>query len=185
MSLVKATTFAIVKAEISLNGNTNTPATWTEIPLAADGTINYTMSKSEVTDGEGNLFQTWRHSPRATVALRTKVAFPRLMEMISSSPVSSAQSADLIYFGRTEELDPNNVRLRLQCRAKNYDTGADGYAEAIVFNAQGGMAPFSMGETKQGEFAFEFDSNKSSYDASGNSIPAAYGSFHVIKSTLS
>ena len=145
MSLVKATTFAIVKAEISLNGGTSTPASWTNIPLAADGTVNYTQSKSEVTDGEGNIHQTWRHSQRANVMLRTKVAFPRLMEMISGSPVSSANGADLIYFGRTEELSPNRVRLRLQCRAVDHDTKAEGFAEAIVFDAQGGMAPFSMG----------------------------------------
>lgn len=185
MSLVKANTFAITKAEISAGGGTNAAPSWVEIPLTRTGTVEYTKSTADVTDGEGNLFHQWFHSMRAKVMLSTKIAFPRMMELISGSPVSSAQGADLIYFGRDEELDANKVRLRLQCKARNYDTGTEGYAEAIVFSAQGGLASFSMQETTPGEFSFEFTGLKSSFDANGNAIPAAYGSFAMVKSTLS
>jgi hypothetical protein len=183
MSNVKALTFAIYKAEISANGGTSTPASWVEIPLTRQGTVEYSKSNAEVTDGEGSLFHIWYHSMRARVNLTTKLAFPRLMEMISGSPVSSAQGTDLIYFGREEELDPNKVRLRLHCKARDIDTASEGYAESIVFSAQGGLASFQMAETTPGEYAFEFTSLKSTYDANGNVVPSCYGSFRMVKST--
>lgn len=184
MANTKLLTFSIYKAEISANADTNTPAAWTEIPLSAEGTGEYTIQKAEVQDGEGALQHTWKHTQRARFMLRTKLALFRILEIATGSPVSSTTGGDMIYVGREEEISAPFVRLRLHQRAVDFDTKTEGYAEVIVFKAQAEMPGVQMREVTPGEYTINFDALKASYDASGNSIPGAYFSFRGLKSNV-
>ncbi len=188
MAQTKLYTFAITKAEISANADSATPAVWTLIPITAEGTVEYTIQKAEVADGEGALQITWRHTQRARITLRTKLMLFRILEMISGNPVSSVgANGDRIEFGNENEISPPFVRLRLQQKAVNYDTNAEGYVEAIVYKAQGELPSFTMREVTPGEYTVMFDALKALFDDTGAALPApgVFGHFKGLKPTLS
>lgn len=184
MSNLKTYTFAITQADVASGGDTAVAASWVNIPIVAEGTIEYTVQKVEVADGEGKLQINWFHTQRAKVTLRMKQYAFRILEMVTNSPVSSAQGTDAMYFGRDEEITPPYVRLRLQQKAVDASSGARGYFEVIVFKAQGTLPTLTMKEVSPGEYTVMFDCLQATYDDSGNAIPSAMLKVKALKSSL-
>lgn len=110
-------TFAVSSVDVAPYNNGAAVTTWTNIPVVAESTVEYTKQKAEVPDGEGNLIHIWRHSTRARMNLRMKRFAFRVIELISGSPVSSAQGTDQIYAGTSGEVNPPYVRLRAYAQA--------------------------------------------------------------------
>ncbi len=184
MSLLAVYTFGVTKAEISANGDTSTPASWVNIPLIADGTVTYTLSESEVRDGDGTMRLDWFHSQSAKVSLMTKVTFFRLLEMATGSPVSSYQGGtDAIEFGTSAELNPPATRLRIQCRAQDTNTNR-GYMEIVIYRARGKMGNFGMKEVAQGSYTVQFTAELAVFDELGGANAGAYGRAKAVKTTL-
>lgn len=181
MSTLQTYSFAITQADV---GPYSAGAvTWTNIPVVGEGTVEYTIQRAEVQDGEGKILNVWFHSQRAKVTLRMKRFAFRILEIITGSPVSSAQGTDMIYFGRDEELSAPWVRLRLQQKAVD-TAGTEGYFEVIIFKAQGTLPAITMRETTAGDYTVTFDALLSSVDAAGNTIPDALFAVKALKSSL-
>lgn len=184
MSTLSAYTFAISQADVSANGDTVTTASWVNIPIIGEGTVEYTMQKAEVADGEGKLQIIWRHGQRAKVTLRMKRFAFRILELISGSPVSSAQGTDIIQFGTSAEVSPPFVRLRLQQKAIDASNNS-GYMEVIVYKAQGMLPTMTMRETTPGEYTVEFDALAATYNESGAVVSGnPYFKATALKSSL-
>lgn len=184
MSTLSVYTFAIAQADISANGDTVNAASWVNIPIIGEGTVEYTMQKAEVSDGEGRLQIIWRHTQRAKVTLRMKRFAYRVLEMISGSPVSSAQGTDQIRFGTTAEITPPFVRLRLQQRAVDSSNTA-GYLEVIIYKAQGMLPSMTMREVTPGEYTVEFDALAATYNENGAVVEGSpYFRVKSLKSSL-
>lgn len=185
MSTLTTYNFAITQADIALYADGAAVSTWTNLPVVAESNVEYTMTPADIADGEGKIQHRFFHSQRARITIRMKTWGFRIMELLSGSPVSSAQGTDEIYFGRDEELNPPAVRLRLQCKA--VDTGATsttGYYEIMIFKAQGFLPPLSMRETTAGEFTITFEGLLATKDTAGNTIPAAMGRVKALKTAL-
>lgn len=97
--------------------------TWTNIPVVAESTVEYSKEKAEIADGEGNLIHIFRHSRRARMNLRMKRFAFRILELVTGSPVSSAQGADMIYAGTASEVNAPYVRLRAYAQAVDASGG--------------------------------------------------------------
>lgn len=181
MSNLKIFTFGVNKAWVSANGDTNTPASWVEVPIVSDSTIDYTIQTAEVSDGEGFLQMQWKHTQRAKVTLKMKQLGFNILERMTGSPVSSSQGTDQIYFGRQEEITPPFTRLKLVQRAIDSNTNR-GYAHVTIFKAQGELPTLMMQATTPGEFTVNFQCLAANYDENGNSIPTAYFRLDAVKS---
>lgn len=176
-------TFAIHKAYVSANADSSTPASWLELPLVKESTIEYSTQEAEVTNGEGKLFYQWFFGQRALARIRIPVYAFAVFERITGSPVSSAQGADMQYFGREEEISPSPVRLKVIVRAVNKDTNVEGYFHITVFKAQGRMPTVTARETTPGEFEIQFKALAATYDENGASIPESYGKYSGLQTT--
>ncbi len=172
-------TFAVNKVEIASYNNGAAPTSWTNIPVIAESTAEYTRGNADVSDAEGNLLNIWYHSQRARVTLRVKLFAFRVIEIATGSPVSSAQGADKMDIGVDAELNPPNVRLRLQQKAVDYTTGTTGYFEVVIYKARGALGPLTMRETTPGEYTIEFNALKSTKDEQGNTLPGNGALFHA------
>lgn len=183
MANTKLLTFAIHRAYISPNADTATPASWTEIPLVAESTVEIAVQEAEVADGEGKLRYTWFHSQRANARVRMKQLALRILELATSSPVSSAQGADEIEFGVEGELSPPVVRLKFICKAYNDATSTNGYVHVTVYKAQGRMPTLTMREIAAGDFEVMFKGLFASFTDTGAAITGAYGKVSGLKTT--
>lgn len=184
MSTLSVYTFAISQADVSANGDTVNAASWVNIPIIGEGTVEYTLQKAEVADGEGKLQIIWRHGQRAKVTLRMKRFAFRILEMISGSPVSSAQGTDQIEFGTVNEISPPFVRLRLQQKAVD-SSNTEGYLQVVIYKAQGTMPSMTMRETTPGEYTVEFDALAATYNESGATLEGnPYFKVTALKSSL-
>jgi hypothetical protein len=176
-------TFAVHKAFISSNADTATPASWTELPIVAESTVEVAIGEDEVADGEGKLRYTWFHSQRANARLIIRQFAFRILELATSSPVSSAQGADEIEFGVDGELAPPVVRLKLICKARNDATNTNGYMHITVYKAQGRMPTLNMRATTHGEYEIMFKGLYATYNDLGGAISGGYGKVSGLKST--
>jgi hypothetical protein len=185
MSNLAVLTFAVSSVDVAAYNNGGAVTTWYNLPVVAESTVEYTKQKSEVPDGEGNLIHIWRHSPRARMNLRMKRFAFRILELVTGSPVSSAQGADMIYAGTSVEVNPPYVRLRAYAQAIDQN-GTTGYLKVTIFKAQGVMPGVTMRETTPGEFQIEFDALLSSTDENGNTLGSnAYYKVEALKSNTS
>lgn len=180
MSNLKTFTFGVNRAWVSANGNTANAASWVEIPIVADSSVEYTLQHAEVANGEGKLQITWRFGQRAKVMLRMKQFAFNILERITGSPVSSANGIDQLLVGRSEEINPPNVRLKLVQQAKDSNNTA-GYLHVVVFNAQGEMPGVQMKESTPGEFSINFDCLAATFDENGAVIPESYFRVDALK----
>lgn len=183
MSNLQTFSFAITQADIAPYNGGAAVSTWTNIPTPAEGTAEYTVQKVEVADGEGKLVQVWFHTQRCKVTLRIKKFAFHIFEMLSGSPVSSAQGTDKMYFGRDEEINPPVVRLRLQQKAIDQN-GNTGYFETIIFQARGMLPPITMREVTASDYTCTFDGLESTVDEAGATIPSAMLSVRALKTSL-
>ncbi len=176
-------TFAVHRAYLSPNADTANAATWTELPIVAESTVEVALGEDEVADGEGKLRYTWFHSQRANARLVIRQFAFRILELATSSPVSSAQGADEIEFGVDGELNPPVVRLKLICKARNDVTNTNGYVHITLYKAQGRMPTLNMRATTHGEYEIMFKGLFATFNDGGGAITGAYGKVAGIKAT--
>ena len=173
-------TFAINQAWISAYSQ-GVAATWTEVPIVADSTIELSYQEEDVRDAEGNLDSIWYHSPDGMVTLRAKVWHMRVLELITGNAVSSygagaEAGGEGIYFGTECELSPPSVRLKMKVTGRdhaNSDTRVDVFV--FCFKASGPFPTINMAETTPGDVTHELRLLKATDDDAGNTIPEAYG----------
>lgn len=173
--------FAIKKAWIGAYAAAQA-VSWTEFPLAADGTLTATIQEAEVRDGEGNLDHTWFHTPDGMVTLRGKETSLRILEIVTGNAVSSVSGAEKMYFGTDAELTPPLVRLKMVAAAIDGDD-TEGYLIVVAYKARGKFPSIGMAETTPGEIAIEFKLQKSTVDDQANSIPSAMGHLVAVPTT--
>ena len=181
---IQVQTFSVYSGEIAA-WNSGGAASWVTIPMVAEGSLELTMGEAQVTDGEGRINFQWYHSQRATVRLRVKQYFMRILEMISGNAVSSAAGAERLEFGTDAELTPPIVRLRLKARARDVTTEGTGYFHIIAYKAKGSISAPPMSETTPGEMTYTFTLLKSLKDAAGATLPGngSFGYVSAVEST--
>lgn len=185
MSNLAVFTFAVSSVDVAPYVSGQAVSTWTNIPVVAESTVEYTKQAAEISDGEGYLRHIFRHSTRARMNLRMKRFAFRALELITGSPVSSAQGADMIYAGTSVETNPPYVRLRAYAQAVDA-SGNTGYIKVTIFKAQGTMPGVTMRETTPGEFSITFDALLSSDNEAGQTLASdAYYKVEALKSTTS
>lgn len=169
--------FGITKAEVAAFGSY--PPTWTEVKITKEGTLKYSRSKIDITDGEGDHSFTWLHSPRAQVTLRTAKETLRVLEIISGNNVSSSAGGEHLYLGTDGELTPPLVMLRLQAVATDPDAASPTriLRQVVLFKALAKLPDQEMKDTAANELTLEFDCFRSTTDEQGRSIPQAFGRF--------
>ena len=173
--------FAIRKAYIGAYAAA-VAVTWTEFPLAADGTLTATIQEAEVRDGEGSLEHTWFHTQDGTVTLRGKETALRILEIVTGNAVSSVSGAERMYFGTDAELTPPLVRLKMVAVAVDGDD-VDGFLIVVAYKARGRFPSIGMAETTPGEITIEFRLQKSEVDDQANTIPSAMGHLEAVPSS--
>lgn len=173
--------FAITKAYVAAY-STSVAASWTEFPLAADGTLTQSIAEAEVRDGEGVLDHTWFHTQTATVTLRGKETSLRVLEIVTGNATSSVSGGEQLYFGTNDELTPPLVRLKMVAKAIDQDD-TEGYFVVIAFKARGRFPSLGLAETTPGEVSIDFTLQQSAYDDRANSIPAAFGRMVAVPTT--
>lgn len=155
--------FAIDQAWVAAY-STSVAATWTELPVTSNSTIDMAVTRAEVRDGEGNLMHTWFHTQTATISLTMRQWGMRVLELISGNPVSSSDGYDKIDFGRDEEITPPRCRIRAYCRAVD-DTGVtEGAMRVYLYAVQFGFPSIGMAETTPGEITLEGSCLHVNYD---------------------
>lgn len=173
-------TFAIRQAWISAFTD-GVAASWTEIPLVADSTLELTYQTEDVRDAEGNLDTIWYHSPDGTVTLRTKLWYMRVLELITGNAVSSYVSGDdagaeAIYFGTEGELSTNPVRLKMKVLGKDHAASdAQTFMYVYAWKATGPFPTINMAETTPGDVTHEMRLLKTTSDDLGNTVGEAFG----------
>jgi len=169
-------TFGINEAYIAAYSNGVT-ASWEEIPLVQNGTLELTVQEEEVRDGEGFLDHIWYHSQDANVSLTTALWMMRVLELISGNAVSSynTTSAEAIHFGTDGEITPPSVRLKLRVQAKDHSSDATAYAWLYIFKARAAIPPFNAAQTAANQMEMNFRALRVTDDDQGRTIAQAYG----------
>jgi len=175
-------TFSIHEANVALYGTGTAVTEWTNIPLAAESTLELTMSEAPVTDGEGNIDYQWFHSPRCTAVLRAKQIAFRVLELISGNGISSVGAAEYLPLGSDAELTPPSVRLQLKCRARDVTNEANSYMHVVLYKCLVRYSPPGFAETTPSAITFNVTALKSLKDDSGNTLPGkgAFGSMRAM-----
>lgn len=173
--------FAVYKAYVAAYAS-GAAATWTEIPLAKEGTINLNVNMAEVTDGEGVLYHNFYHTQRATGSLRCARAAMRVIELITGNGSSSAVGTEIIAWGTDAEIQAPLMRLLFIAKAEDSD-GNTGYFEVYVWKARGRMNVINLAETTAAETVFEFTCFRSTKDTAGNNRESAMGSIQLLRSS--
>lgn len=175
--------FGITRARVAAFGSY--PPTWTEIKLTKEGTLRYTRSKLEVTDGEGDHSFTWLHSPRAMVTLRTAKETLRVLEIISGNNISSSAGGEYLTLGTDGELTPPLVMLDLTAVATDPDAASPTrlYRHVILYKAEAKLPDQEFKDTAANELTIEFDCFRSVTDEQGRAVPSAFGRLGLGAST--
>lgn len=146
--------FAIKQAWVAAY-STSVAATWTELPVTSNSTIDVAVTRADVRDGIGDLQHTWFHTRTATLSLTMRQWGMRVLELISGNPVSSTSAHDSIDFGRDEEISPPKCRIRLKCDAVDETGVTEGYMYVYLYAVQFGFPSIGMAETTPGEITLE------------------------------
>jgi hypothetical protein len=135
--------------------STTVAATWTELPVTSNATIDVAVTRAEVRDGEGDLKHVWFHTRTATLSLTMRQWGMRVLELISGNPVSSSSGYDQIDFGRDEEITPPKCRVKLKCKAVDETGTTEGAMWVYLYAVQFGFPSIGMAETAPGEVTLE------------------------------
>lgn len=174
--------FAIHAAYIAAYGNGESAATWVQIPLIKEGTINLSLNEAEVTDGEGVLHHLFYHTQRARGTLRCARDAMRVIELITGNGSSSALGTEEIVFGTDAEIQPPLFRLMMVAKAED-ESGNEGYFAVYGYKARGRMTIVQMADTQAAEYAFDYQLFRSNRNTDGDSVPEAYGKIQFLRTT--
>ena len=173
--------FAVKQAWMSA-WSAGVAASWTEIELARDSTVNIGITEAEVADGEGKLIHVFFHTQRCEGTLMCGKTALRALELATGNATSSVSGGEFIYMGTDEEITPPYCRFKFAATAIDDTDAEEGYVLLYVLKAQARLEAVGFAETTPGEFSLAFKGLRGTTDEAGNTIPEAilkYGGIYA------
>lgn len=107
--------------------------TWLDIPGVNDA--SYKQAVSEIDQwGDDTLLNTFYHSQKGTISVKTNYLAMAVLEKLSGSTVTSSAGIESIPIGALGELNPPHVSVKATIQNAVTDTGASATIRAFFYN---------------------------------------------------